>query len=142
MAKCSRCGQRKAKRHCPALDDVLCPQCCAEGRLSSIDCPLDCEHLAGERYQHLRRKERAATLGQGLLQSLAARFRNELSFEIAFQLSSDIYWWTLEKGSLTDAMIARGVLDAADRESPLYIESSTSTPLGRYLSHLIARVGK
>jgi hypothetical protein len=46
---CPRCGQRKAKRSCPALERTICTVCCATERLVTIDCPEDCPHLASAR---------------------------------------------------------------------------------------------
>jgi len=46
MAKCSRCGQRKAKRHCPALGLGLCPLCCGQIREKEVRCPPGCPFLA------------------------------------------------------------------------------------------------
>lgn len=43
---CPQCGQRKGKRACPALDETICPVCCATKRLVTIRCPRDCAHLA------------------------------------------------------------------------------------------------
>ena len=42
---CKRCGQRRAKRACPALHADICAICCGTEREVSISCPLDCEHL-------------------------------------------------------------------------------------------------
>jgi hypothetical protein len=46
---CPSCGQRKAKRACPALGATICSVCCATKRLTEIDCPADCAHLAAAR---------------------------------------------------------------------------------------------
>jgi len=46
---CPRCGQRKAKRNCPALSTAICTVCCATERLVTIDCPDDCPHLVSAR---------------------------------------------------------------------------------------------
>lgn len=48
---CPRCGSRKAKRHCPALNLDICPQCCGTEREETIACPLDCAYLRDAR-QH------------------------------------------------------------------------------------------
>ena len=46
---CPLCGQRKAKRNCPALHKTICTVCCATKRLTEIDCPADCVHLVSSR---------------------------------------------------------------------------------------------
>jgi len=46
---CSICNIRKAKRACPAAQSAICPQCCAEQREETLDCPLNCEHLVQAR---------------------------------------------------------------------------------------------
>jgi hypothetical protein len=45
--KCVKCGARKGKRACPALKGDICPQCCGEHRLKTIECPPDCAWLGG-----------------------------------------------------------------------------------------------
>lgn len=42
---CSLCGQRKARRSCPALGQRICPVCCGTKRLVEIRCPSDCVYL-------------------------------------------------------------------------------------------------
>lgn len=49
--QCAVCGQRKAKRACPALRQEICAVCCGTKRLVEIRCPADCAHLAAAR-QH------------------------------------------------------------------------------------------
>jgi hypothetical protein len=49
--RCAVCGQRRAKRACPALRQDICPVCCATKRLVEIRCPADCVHLTAAR-QH------------------------------------------------------------------------------------------
>lgn len=50
---CKRCGQRRAKRACPALHADICAICCGTEREVSLSCPLECEHL---REAHLHEK--------------------------------------------------------------------------------------
>jgi len=46
---CPQCGQRRARRSCPALGRSICPVCCATKRQTEIRCPADCVHLAAAR---------------------------------------------------------------------------------------------
>jgi len=46
---CGLCGQRKAKRACPALGQHICAVCCGTKRLTEIRCPSDCVYLATSR---------------------------------------------------------------------------------------------
>jgi len=46
---CPVCGQRKARRSCPALGKQICAVCCGTKRLVQIHCPPDCVYLASAR---------------------------------------------------------------------------------------------
>lgn len=46
---CPSCGQRTARRECPALGRRICPACCGTKRLVDIQCPSDCGYLASAR---------------------------------------------------------------------------------------------
>jgi hypothetical protein len=46
---CPLCGQRKARRTCPALGHQICATCCGTKRLVQIKCPSDCPYLATAR---------------------------------------------------------------------------------------------
>ena len=46
---CPVCGQRKARRGCPALGKQICAVCCGTKRLTEIACPGDCPYLAAAR---------------------------------------------------------------------------------------------
>jgi hypothetical protein len=46
---CPLCGQRKARRQCPALAQTICPVCCGTKRLVEIRCPADCGYLSSSR---------------------------------------------------------------------------------------------
>jgi hypothetical protein len=47
--QCPLCGQRKARRACPALGQLICAVCCGTKRLTEIACPADCGYLATAR---------------------------------------------------------------------------------------------
>src|SRR5687767_11106063 len=46
---CPACGQRKARRECPALGQKICTVCCATKRLTEIACPSNCVYLMSAR---------------------------------------------------------------------------------------------
>jgi hypothetical protein len=46
---CRLCGQRRARRACPALSHDICAVCCGTKRLVEIRCPPDCSYLASAR---------------------------------------------------------------------------------------------
>jgi hypothetical protein len=46
---CPLCGQRKAKRACPAVGQQICAVCCGTKRLGEIRCPETCGYLASAR---------------------------------------------------------------------------------------------
>jgi hypothetical protein len=56
---CPLCGQRKARRDCPAVGQRICAVCCGTKRLTEIACPSDCVYL-----QSAREHPPAATVRQ------------------------------------------------------------------------------
>ena len=46
---CPLCGQRKAKRACPAVGQRICAVCCGTKRLVELNCPADCVYLTTAR---------------------------------------------------------------------------------------------
>jgi hypothetical protein len=45
MPKCALCETRKPRRHCPAVNGDICPQCCGASREVKFVCPLECDYL-------------------------------------------------------------------------------------------------
>ncbi len=107
MAKCVHCGQKKGKRHCPALEDGICAQCCATHRLATIQCPTDCVHLQSEFYQQGRRSQKAQSAGKKFLDRTSASFHSEQAQSFAFMVQADLYWWCSRHGGLANQEIAR-----------------------------------
>ncbi len=66
--KCILCGERKAKRECPAERAPICPRCCGEKRILEIPCPDSCPFLEAGR-------ERGARAYRKVLGRLPARDR-------------------------------------------------------------------
>jgi hypothetical protein len=46
---CPLCGERRARRGCPALSQQICAVCCGTKRLVQIACPNDCPWLQSAR---------------------------------------------------------------------------------------------
>jgi hypothetical protein len=46
---CPLCQQRRPKRQCPALGQMICAVCCGTKRLTEIACPSHCVHLVASR---------------------------------------------------------------------------------------------
>jgi len=74
---CPLCGQRKARRSCPALQQNICPVCCGTKRLTEIPCPADCGYLATAR-EHppavlVRQQQRDVTLFVQLMREFSER---------------------------------------------------------------------
>jgi hypothetical protein len=62
MPLCERCGQRLAKRHCPALGAGLCALCCGRLRNREVHCPATCVFLVRHKpYQEKRLLEKRTT---------------------------------------------------------------------------------
>jgi len=49
MAKCAICDSRPGKRYCTARGEDICPQCCAQEREITINCPFACSYLRESR---------------------------------------------------------------------------------------------
>ena len=72
MSQCLYCHQRKGKRSCPALNGLICSQCCGEHRLTRISCPPGCIYLeTGSDYQQKRLGEQFAPIRRELYRQLS-----------------------------------------------------------------------
>jgi hypothetical protein len=74
---CPLCGQRKARRDCPAVRQRICAVCCGTKRLTEIACPPDCIYLASAR-EHppaafVRQKQRDVALLIDVMRDLNER---------------------------------------------------------------------
>ena len=83
---CPLCGQRKARRACPALREQICAVCCGTKRLIEIRCPSDCTYLASAR-EHppavaVRQQQRDVGTLVGYMQDFSER-QSRLFFLIA-----------------------------------------------------------
>jgi hypothetical protein len=86
---CPQCGQRKARRDCPALGRTICSVCCGTKRVVEIRCPSDCGYLTAAR-EHpaaVIRRQQAQDVAR-LLPSL--RHLTERQSQLFFLLQSAI----------------------------------------------------
>lgn len=133
MSKCAHCHERKGKRPCPALDGMICSQCCGEYRLVRISCPADCVYLdSSSDYQQKRIGERFLPSRRDFYKELyelggekAASFFNLLEV-VAFS-----YFLTRRDGQ--DAEIISGIQDLRRTVSPLHIPGG---PQAAFAEHL------
>ena len=58
MAKCGLCSTKKGKRYCSPLEMLICPICCAQNRLTKVDCNESCKHLEGVSFQQKRLEDK------------------------------------------------------------------------------------
>ncbi|MBI4601872.1 MAG: hypothetical protein HY721_07910 [Planctomycetes bacterium] len=136
MSKCPRCTSRKGKRRCPALKGAeICPRCCAEERLKTIQCPESCVYLRpGEYYQLQRRRERAFSRGREFIEwskKLSAR-RPVVDFLYDFQ--ADVFFFCREQGPVRDAPLADALEDLASSLSKIYVPRPGVHPVRQFLS--------
>jgi hypothetical protein len=137
MEKCPKCGQRRGKRFCPALDTLICPQCCAEHRLNTIRCPEDCPHLQKEFYQLARREERARTRGKPFLDTLQRLFLTEPSRRFAYHLHSDAFWWMRKSRPLTNEALLVAFERLRELLGAVFVPAERPSPLADFLHALV-----
>lgn len=83
---CPLCGNRRARRGCPAVGQQICAVCCGTKRLVEINCPSDCVWLASAR-EHppavaVRQQQRDRALLMPLMLDFTER-QAELFFLVA-----------------------------------------------------------
>lgn len=145
---CASCGQRKARRDCPALGHTICPVCCGTKRGVEIRCPSDCGYLASAREHPAavvrRRQERDVARLLPTIQRLTER-----QYQLFFLLHSAIARHKPEGFTrLLDADVAEAAaamastLETAAR-GVIYEHTPASPPaqsLGAALKTLLAQV--
>ena len=90
---CPLCGQRPARRRCPALSRDICPVCCGTKRLVEVSCPPDCGYLRSARAHPpatvRRQQERdlgfVMAMHEGLTQPQSELFWALLTFTAGFR---------------------------------------------------------
>jgi len=112
LAVCVLCRQRKGKRFCPAVYNVICPTCCGTHRLKKLNCPSSCPYL--RQAKALEMAQREAEWAQ------KAAERAEVEQRLtAFAVEEAISTFASEHPDLTDVEVIsalQAVQDAVERE--------------------------
>jgi len=112
LVVCVLCRQRKGKRFCPVVYNVICPTCCGTHRLKKLNCPSSCPYL--RQAKALEMAQREAEWAQK--SSERAEIEQRLT---AFALEEAISTFATEHPDLTDAeaiSALQAVQDAIERE--------------------------
>jgi hypothetical protein len=147
---CPLCGNRRARRGCPAVGQQICPVCCGTKRLVEINCPADCVWLASAREHppaaRLRQRER----DRGLLMPLMIDF-SERQVQLFFLLANFIARYEPpELQPLFDEDVEQGVgalastYETASR-GVIYEHRASSLPAERFanaLKPVLAEMGR
>jgi hypothetical protein len=133
IIKCNVCQQKKGRRNCPALKQLICPTCCGEHKEKVQDCPNDCifliesEHFKEQKhYEEMSAKsdrvKRDILNGEGKYSDLMDNIENA------------IYKKVSDDENFEDEHITNALLELMDNymsRKPKLIEDDEDIKLGR-----------
>jgi hypothetical protein len=136
--RCPLCQSRPAKRHCPALDRVVCPACCGSKRRTEIRCTDTCVFLANAQSHPpaVVQREQGRDVAilwpglQGLSNAQQQLFFLTLSLVVQFKGEE----LALDQATDADVTDAAGALAATFETSAkglIYEQSAASVPARR-----------
>jgi hypothetical protein len=147
---CPLCGNRRARRGCPAVGQQICAVCCGTKRLVEIKCPADCVWLASAREHPPAAVVRQQQRDRGLLMPLMIDF-SERQAELFFLISAFLVRYEPpELQPLFDEDVAEGVgalastFETASR-GVIYEHRASSIPAERLAAALkpaLAEMGR
>jgi hypothetical protein len=144
---CPSCGQRKARRACPALGQTICSVCCATKRLVEIECPEDCPHLSAAREhpaaQVKRQQERDVAALVPSIQHLTER-QHQLFFLFHSAIARHTpqgFTRLVDEDIEQAAGAVAATLETAAR-GVIYEHSAASLPAQRLATELTALLGQ
>ena len=109
MSKCGHCHQRKGKRSCPALDGMICSQCCGEHRITNISCPSSCVFLEiNDDYQQKRAGGRFELERRTFYRELLD-FSGERATEIFYVFEALAFRYFQDRRDAQDADVLEGL---------------------------------
>ncbi len=127
MSKCVYCRQRKGKRSCPALNGMICSQCCGEHRLTNISCPASCVFLeANDTYQQKRAGGRFEIDRRTFYRELL-EFGGERATEVFYVFEALAFRYFQDRRDAQDADVLEG-LQSLRRSFSLIQIPETGTP--------------
>ena len=135
---CPVCGQRKARRDCPAVRQTICTICCATKRLVEINCPPDCAHLASAREHPAaavkRRQERDVAVLLPTIRELTER-QHQLFFlfHTAIARHKPEGFGRLQDDDVADAAAALAATFETAARGVIY-ERAPDSPVARHLA--------
>lgn len=101
MAKCTSCSARKGKRSCPALDSVICSQCCGTKRKVEINCPGDCIYLKSSQEYGIDKEE--SQKRADFKREMQSIIGNEGPYmDVLSSIEMTIYKFYQERGTIND----------------------------------------
>jgi hypothetical protein len=147
---CRLCGQRRARRACPALHHEICAVCCGTKRLVEIHCPFDCPYLASAREHPPAMLVRQQQRDLGLTMQFVRDF-NQRQSQLFFLITTFLVRYTPpELHTLVDDDVAEAAAAlAATFETAvrgvIYEHRATSGPAARLaaaLAPVLAQAGQ
>jgi len=109
VSKCVYCHQRKGKRSCPALDGMICSQCCGGHRITSISCPTSCVFLeANDDYQQKRAAGRFELERRTFYRELLD-WSGERATEIFYVFEALVFRYFQDRRDAQDAEVLEGL---------------------------------
>lgn len=147
MAKCTKCKQRKGKRYCPALDELLCSLCCGILREKEIHCPENCSFLEKHgAYQEDRIIEKKQASAPKRISPEEDILKDERMAWLAFHIEAPLMEFAQRIKSFNDRNALLSLEYARDKierdKRLLYIPDERSLPkneIGEAIIHSIER---
>jgi hypothetical protein len=149
--KCPACRERKAKRSCPALGQMICTVCCATKRMVEINCLPDCTYLSSARSHPpaivQRRQERDLSLLLPAISDLTdAQYRLLLLFQSVTVKHARGATPALQDVDVAEAASAAAATLETAGKGIIYEHQAVSVPaqrltteFGRVLGELVAQ---
>lgn len=128
MSKCIFCDDRKGKRPCPALQGLICSQCCGTHRMVSIDCHTDCAYLdSNVEYQQKRVGEAFEQGRRGLYRELLEQW-GEKAAEVFYFLEAVTFKHFHSRRDGQDGEVIAAIQALRRSFSPIQIPEGMAPP--------------